>query len=163
MLSGRYRRQSHGHASTTPGNLSLKNMHIKGTPATSSTVTEKYVSNISKKPPATYKPLGDIPDVISSSFNAPDPRTKPRKFYSPNFTIDRPIFNKNESSSGSGQTSSVVRSIIDSLNRKERSRFDIYNRGGFGRSSLKVMGNSKIDVKTNSFRSPSPEEFSTAL
>lgn len=75
---------------------------------------------------------------------------------------DKPCDKMEQSSSASGNSSSLVKSIIDSLNRRDRSRLDFGNRAAFGRSSLKVMGNPKVDVRVPQLRSCSPEEF-TAL
>lgn len=62
----------------------------------------------------------------------------------------------------SGGTSSLVRNIIDSLNRKDRGgKFESGGRGVYGRSSLKTNRNPRTDT-SKTLRSSSPEEF-TAL
>lgn len=61
--------------------------------------------------------------------------------------------------SSAGQSSGLVRNIIESLNRKERGRLDLGARSTYGRSSLKVTGTPKIGKQ---YRSCSPEEY-TAL
>lgn len=58
------------------------------------------------------------------------------------------------------QSSSVVKNIIQSLNHRDSNKIDFRNRSTFGRSSLKVIGNPKVDI--GNVRSSSPEEF-TAL
>lgn len=66
------------------------------------------------------------------------------------------IFKKSTDGAGnSGQSSGLVRNIIESLNRKEKGRLDLGARSGYGRSSLKLSGTSKM-------RSCSPEKY-TAL
>lgn len=55
-------------------------------------------------------------------------------------------------------SSSIVKNIIETLNRRERNRFDFPSRNSYGRSSLKVIGSPKAPI----CRSGSPEEF-TAL
>lgn len=45
-----------------------------------------------------------------------------------------------------GASSNVVRSIVDSLNRKSGG-LSFGNRGGYGRSSLKVIGSPKVNLK----------------
>lgn len=67
-----------------------------------------------------------------------------------------------QSCSASGHSSSLVKNIIETLNRRDRNRLDFDNRSAFGRSSLKVIGNPKVDVRVPQLRSCSPEEF-TAL
>lgn len=70
------------------------------------------------------------------------------------------IFKKSsDGASVSGQSSGLVRNIIESLNRKEKGRLDLGARSTYGRSSLKVTGTPKIGKQ---YRSCSPEEY-TAL
>lgn len=67
-----------------------------------------------------------------------------------------PILAKKLSSSSSG----IVRNMVDSLNRK--GGLSLGSRGSYGRSSLKVTGSARVDLKSVG-RSCSPTEEYTAL
>lgn len=71
-------------------------------------------------------------------------------------------FAEGDPSVSSGKSNSLVRNIIETLNRKDKGRFDVVNRNTFGRSSLKVMGSPKVKLGNPQLRSCSPEEY-TAL
>lgn len=72
------------------------------------------------------------------------------------------ITTNSNNNSSSSNTNSIVKSLIDTLNRKEKSN-KIGQRNDYGRSSLKLHNTNNKKVETNSsFRSCSPEEF-TAL
>lgn len=74
-------------------------------------------------------------------------------------TSNTPDFSKPTNSGSS--SNSVVKNIIQTLNRRDTNKLDFRNRNSYGRSSLKVMGNPKVDI-SSSVRCSSPEEF-TAL
>ncbi|GJQ85288.1 LIMK1 [Trypoxylus dichotomus] len=117
-------------------------------------LTEKNSSKpltTSKTFPVTYKKCHSYEEpVLLANSNVSLQR------YGGNNSLNENIPATNESkASGS---SSIVKNIIDTLNRREKNRFDFPNRNAFGRSSLKVIGS----PKTPTCRSGSPEEF-TAL
>lgn len=58
-------------------------------------------------------------------------------------------------------TSSIVKNIIQTLNHRDSGRFDFKSRNTYGRASLKVLGNPKININSPA-RCSSPQEF-TAL
>jgi LIM domain kinase 1 len=149
-------------------NLSLQSMSLKNSMCPSR-VTQKFVNN-----PIVQKK--SIPDVVSSTLNRP---AAPKN--NTNFSINKNIFKSPDCNSlcssrrrymrVSGtpilqrrspkpcdpQTSasgSIVRNIIDNLNRKDRDSID---RGSFGRCSLKVVGSKKVEAGRG--RSSSPDEY----
>lgn len=104
----------------------------------------------SKTFPIPYKKCHSYEEPSLSSKNVSLQR------YGENTAVNENISTTNESNPSS--SSSIVKNIIETLNRRERNRFEFPNRSTFGRSSLKVMGSPKAPV----CRSGSPEEF-TAL
>ncbi|KAB0791335.1 hypothetical protein PPYR_03135 [Photinus pyralis] len=58
-------------------------------------------------------------------------------------------------------TSSIVKNIIQTLNHRDSGRFDFKSRNTYGRGSLKVLGNPKVNINSPA-RCSSPQEF-TAL
>lgn len=131
----------------------------------------------------------EIPDVVSSTLKPSCSNSKAttsnntfninksifKKFEPPTIKIDTPkltrklpvnLRNNNKKNTcgdttNSSASTSIVKSIIDTLNRKEKPKNYLSDRNVFGRSSLKVNVNRKTETNT-SFRSCSPEEF-TAL
>lgn len=113
----------------------------------------------------------DIPDVVSSTFKQVDNRVlaekKPPLTPSTTFPVtykkchsyEEPANLSATNESKASSSSSIVKNIIETLNRRERNRFEFPNRSSYGRSSLKVIGSPKA---SGVCRSGSPEEF-TAL
>ncbi|XP_030754913.1 LIM domain kinase 1 isoform X2 [Sitophilus oryzae] len=143
-------------------NLSLGNIGS----AASTPVTQKFVSRTTERK--------HVPDLISSTFNPKKtsevPHDEPsgilakvlrrtpifeRRTFRPSHDEDTsirstgrlPQIPKIEPAPSTSRSSSVVRSIVDSLNRKGGGGFGFGSRMGYGRSSLKVTGSPKVDLK----------------
>lgn len=167
---------------TSPSKVTQKYVENKPTPETSSIKPEipDVVSSTLKTPPTTpccstsksspsstfsisrsiFKRTDDDSNAPKLARQAPIARGRQTPILgrkNPRENCDTLNATK-PSASGS---SSLVRNIIDSLNRKDRGKFELGNRTVYGRSSLKANGNPKIGTN-KTLRSSSPEEF-TAL
>ncbi|KAF7267474.1 hypothetical protein GWI33_019307 [Rhynchophorus ferrugineus] len=144
------------------GNLSLGSLGASApTPVTQKFVNRQQQQQQQRKP---------IPDLISSTMNLSKNSEEPSGGILAKVLRRTPIFERKsfkppqEPDSSAGKTSqgshrhetsppstsrssSVVRSIVDSLNRKGGNTFGFGNRMCYGRSSLKVAGSPKVDLK----------------
>ncbi|KAF5271995.1 hypothetical protein FQR65_LT04976 [Abscondita terminalis] len=170
--------------SSQPKVSSLSLHSISGAP---SSVTEKYVKSLGENNCRTISEgtsqFCGIPDVVSSTLNRPGESAAGKS----GFCINRNIFKNDSCNEARSEkstvkpvyfiqrkdnashsvpqlpkpTTSIVRNIIQTLNNRDGNRFDFKSRNAYGRASLKVSGNPKVNADSTG-RCSSPHEF-TAL
>lgn len=156
-----------------PSSLSLQGLK---SPSSPSKVTQKFVSRKIEDDPFqrnkfSYRSLRDFDSTKGCTSKSGTnysisknifKQNDVKKTEEPLFRLEsieektKKSFDEQKKNENAKPSSSIVK-IIESLNRKDRGRFEFPRRGAFGRSSLKVSGSQKM----TGGRSCSPEELTS--